>query len=244
MIELKDVISGYGSIIVLNGVSFKIEKSQIVAIIGGSGSGKTTLLKLMLFLLKPKSGSILFDGKDTTLMGEKDIQKLRDKIGVVFQFTALFNSMNILENVMYPVLKKAYFSEDIAYKNALVKLNTVGIDNVYLYPEELSGGMKKKVALARALALEPSILVLDEPTSGLDPTSADEFDDLMLLTRRRYKTTIVMVTHDIASLKIADKVIVLYDKKIIFDGKPEDLKISSHPWIKSFMSGQRGHCYD
>ncbi len=244
MIEFKNVYSAYGDYYVHEGISFKIEKSNIVAIVGGSGAGKSTLLKLMLFLLKPKSGEIYFDGKKIEYNDEKNIQKIRDRIGVVFQFNALFNSITSLENVMYPVLKKTSLSKDMAFKNALVKLNMVGFKNVWAYPGELSGGMKKKVALARALALEPDILILDEPTSGLDPISADEFDSLILSIRDTLGTTVVMVTHDIASLKIVDKVLVLYDKKIIFDGHPSLLKAQDHPFIKSFIKGQRGHCYD
>jgi len=244
MIEFKNVYSGYGNHIVHENISFKIEKSEIVAIVGGSGSGKSTLVKLMLFLLKPKSGEIYFDGEKIDFNDEKTIQKIRDKIGVVFQFNALFNSITSVENVMYPVLKKTSLSKDIAFKNAIVKLNMVGFTNIWAYPGELSGGMKKKVALARALALEPDILILDEPTSGLDPISADEFDSLIKSTRDSLGTTVVIVTHDIASLKIVDRVLILYDKKIIFNGSPSLLKVQNHPWIQSFIKGQRGHCYD
>jgi len=244
MIELKHVYSGYGNNIVHEDISFRIEPSQIVAIVGGSGSGKTTLLKLILFLLRPKSGSVVFDNEIVDYQNQDKIQQLRDKIGVVFQFNALFNSMSSVENVMYPVLKKTSLSRDMAFKNALIKLNMVGFENVWRYPGDLSGGMKKKVALARALALEPRILILDEPTSGLDPISADEFDKLLKAINKELGTTILMVTHDIASLKIANKVLVLYNKKIIFDDKPSLLKTSKHPWIEAFIKGQRGHCYD
>ncbi len=244
MIEFKHVYSSYGDYIVHEDISFRIEKSEIVAIVGGSGAGKSTLLKLMLFLLKPKAGDILFDNKKIQYDDEAKIQKIRDRIGVVFQFNALFNSISSVENVMYPVLKKTSLSKDMAFKNAIVKLNMVGFKNIWAYPGELSGGMKKKVALARALALEPDILILDEPTSGLDPISADEFDNLIKSIRDDLGTTVVMVTHDIASLKIVDRVLMLYDKKLIFNGHPSLLKAQNHPFIQSFIKGQRGHCYD
>ncbi len=244
MIEFKNVYSSYGDYYVHEDISFKIEKSEIVAIVGGSGSGKSTLLRLMLLLLKPKSGDIYFDNHKIDYNDEKMIQSIRDRMGVVFQFNALFNSISSVENVMYPVLKKTSLSKDMAFKNAIVKLNMVGFKNIWAYPGELSGGMKKKVALARALALEPDMLILDEPTSGLDPISADEFDNLIKSIRDNLGTTVVMVTHDIASLKIVDKVLLLYNKKLIFDGHPSLLKAQNHPWIQSFIKGQRGHCYD
>jgi len=244
IVEFREVYSGYGSTLVHKGISFKIEPSQIVAIVGGSGAGKTTLLRLILGLLKPLKGELRLFGKSVSKLNEEELQKIRDKMGVVFQFSALFGSMTVLENVMYPALKKKSVDLSIAKMNASFKLTVCGLkpEDFYKYPQELSGGMKKKAALARALSLDPELLILDEPTSGLDPISAEEFDNLIKTVRDTFGTTVIMVTHDLPSLRICDKVLALRDGKIVFDGKPEDLFKSEDPWIKKLVNTSRGKC--
>ncbi|AAC07448.1 ABC transporter ATP-binding protein [Aquifex aeolicus] len=244
IVEFEEVYSGYGNTVVHKGISFKVESSQIVAIVGGSGAGKTTLLRLILGLLKPLKGEVRLFGKSIKNLSEEELQKLRDRMGVVFQFSALFGSMTVLENVMYPVIKKRKLDRSIVEMNACFKLSVCGLkpEDFYKYPQELSGGMKKKTALARALSLDPELLILDEPTSGLDPISAEEFDNLIKTVRDTFGTTVIMVTHDLPSLRICDKVLALREGKIVFDGKPQELFESEDPWIKELVKTSRGKC--
>ncbi|WP_038057601.1 ABC transporter ATP-binding protein [Thermodesulfobacterium hydrogeniphilum] len=242
IIEFKNVVSKYGTKVIHKNLTFKIEPGEIVALVGGSGSGKTTVIKLILLLLKPASGKIYFKGKDTSHLTPQEEQEMRDRMGVVFQFSALFASMTVGENIMYPVIKRRKIYNELIKENAFLKLKLAGLDEevFYMYPEELSGGMKKKAALARALALDPELLILDEPTSGLDPISAEEFDHTIKTLRDLMGITVLMVTHDLSSLRIADKLLVLSKGEIAFYGHPKELSKARDEWIQQLISTSRG----
>jgi len=241
VIEFKNVQSGYEKIVVHKNLNLSINKGEIVALVGGSGSGKTTILKLILLLLSPQKGEIHLYGKNTNDLSEEEKQELRNKTGVVFQFSALFNSMTVRENIIYPLRKIGKYPLDILKDLAYIKLRMVGLsDEVFnKYPEELSGGMKKKVALARALALDPELLLLDEPTSGLDPVSSEEIESILKKLRDLTGITIFMVTHDLFTLSICDRVLVLAEGKIVYDGKPEEIKFLPDPWLQQLFSTKR-----
>ena len=241
VIEFKNVQSGYEKIVVHKNLNFSVNKGEIVALVGGSGSGKTTILKLILLLLSPQKGEIYLYGKDTNNLSEEEKQELRNKTGVVFQFSALFNSMTVRENIIYPLRKIGKYPLDILKDLAYIKLRMVGLsDEVFnKYPEELSGGMKKKVALARALALDPELLLLDEPTSGLDPVSSEEIESILKKLRDLTGITIFMVTHDLFTLSICDRVLVLAEGKIVYDGKPKEIKFLPDPWLQQLFSTKR-----
>ena len=251
VIEFKNVYSGYGNTIIHKDLNFHINAHETVAIIGGSGSGKTTLLKLILSLLKPIKGEIFLFGKNICEISEEEKQRLRNKIGVVFQFSALFNSITVGENIMYPLIKLTKCPRKYAEKLALVKLRMSGLEDdvFYKYPEELSGGMKKKAALARALALDPELLILDEPTSGLDPISSEEVENVLVALKKLIKITIIIVTHDLATLSICDRVLALDKGRIVFDGNPEVLdkgKIQQigSKWLMELSSSKRWKLID
>lgn len=221
IIEVKNLTTTYGETIIHDNISFKVEKGEIFSILGGSGSGKTTLLHTLIFLHKPKSGEIKI--LDSNIWGLKDSKKyvVMRKMGVVFQFGALFSSLNVLQNVTSLMEEYSHFPPHLYPEIAKFWLHNVGLDLSVCEKSvnELSGGMKKRVALARALCSEPSILFLDEPTSGLDPASACKFDDLILSLKENFGVTIVMITHDLDSIKdVTDRFILLSNKKIEFDG--------------------------
>ncbi|WP_301204290.1 ABC transporter ATP-binding protein, partial [Helicobacter japonicus] len=221
IIAVKNLYTQYNDVIIHNGISFNVKKGEIFGILGGSGSGKSTLLKNMLFLQKPTSGEITFFGEDIWALREDKRDKILNRCGVMFQFGALFSSMNVLDNVAFLLIQKSQYDKQTIYDISKMWLELVGL-NVSMaekYPYELSGGMKKRVALARALALSPDILFLDEPTSGLDLQSAERFDMLIVKLKEILKITIVMVTHDLDSIKDSvDRLILLEDKQIVFEG--------------------------
>jgi phospholipid/cholesterol/gamma-HCH transport system ATP-binding protein len=241
IIEFKNVQSGYGKTVVHKNLNFFINKGEIVALVGGSGSGKTTILRLILLLLSPQKGEIYLYGKNTLNLSEREKQELRNRTGVVFQFSALFNSMTVGENIIYPARKIGKYPLDILEDLAYVKLRMVGLEDevFHKYPEELSGGMKKKVALARALVLDPELLLLDEPTSGLDPVSSEEIETILKTLRDLTGITIFIITHDLHTLNICDRVLVLAEGKIVYDGRPEEIKYLPDPWLQQLFSTKR-----
>ena len=226
IIAVKNLYTQYNDVIIHNGISFNVKKGEIFGILGGSGSGKSTLLKNMLFLQKPTSGEITFFGEDIWALREDKRDKILNRCGVMFQFGALFSSMNVLDNVAFLLIQKSQYDKQTIYDISKMWLELVGL-NVSVaekYPYELSGGMKKRVALARALALSPDILFLDEPTSGLDLQSAERFDMLIVKLKEILKITIVMVTHDLDSIKDSVyRLILLEDKQIVFEGSLNEL---------------------
>jgi phospholipid/cholesterol/gamma-HCH transport system ATP-binding protein len=235
--NLKTIIEDY---IIHDGLSMAVNSGEIFGIVGGSGSGKTVLLNTILGLLPSTHGCITLFGVDSRIVFESFEYKKR--MGVLFQRGALFSSLNVLQNVCVPMLEQGGLSEKSAREIARYKLSLVGLepDVVHKLPEELSGGMIKRVALARALALDADLVFLDEPTSGLDPISAETLDQLIQKLKRSLGLTVVMITHDLGSLAICDRVGVILDKKMI-TGSLAEVQKNPHPWIRQYFSGTRSH---
>lgn len=243
LIEVQHLRNYLGKQWVHDDVSFTINKGEIAAIVGGSGSGKTTILQCILMLLKPTSGSVKVFGTDVTHCTIEEAEKIRRRWGVMFQQGALFSSLTLAENVAFPIAIYSRLPKKIREEIALLKINLVGLtkEDAIKYPAELSGGMQKRGAIARAIAMDPELLFLDEPTSGLDPKSANAFDELILRLRNDLNITVVMVTHDIDSLRrTADKVIFLGDGKVLAEGPIEELVKNENPMIQEYFSGERG----
>jgi len=239
IIEAKDIVTSFGKNVIHDGVSFKIYKGEIFGLLGGSGSGKTTLLRELIMLQKIHAGEMLVLGTNVLTASQKAAQKLRQRWGVLFQFGALFTSLTILENVAIAMKEYTHVPDWLIEEAALMKLSVVGLPPkvANMYPSELSGGMKKRAGLARALALDPKLLFLDEPTSGLDPQSARAFDELIVTLRDTLGITVVMVTHDKDTMEnVLDRFIILGNKKIQFEGTMELLKQTTDKELKKFLS--------
>ncbi len=231
IITAKDLVTKFGDYVVHDRLNLCIKKGEIYGLLGGSGSGKTTLLREMILLQKISAGSLTVLGFDVNNISNKDAQKLRQNWGVLFQFSALFTSLNIFENVAEPLYEYTSLPHDLIQDIVMMKIRMVGLDDnvAFLYPSELSGGMKKRAALARALALDPQLLFLDEPTSGLDPASAREFDELILELRKLLDLSVVMVTHDKDTIEnVLDRFILLGKGCVIMEGDFDTLK-NEHP---------------
>ena len=239
MIEARDIVTRFGKHVIHDGVSFKIHKGEIFGLLGGSGSGKTTLLREMIMLQKTSAGAMLVLGTNVMTTSSKMAQKLRQKWGVLFQFGALFTSLTILENVAVTMKEYTNLPDWLIEESALMKLSMVGLPPkvANMYPSELSGGMKKRAGLARALALDPKLLFLDEPTSGLDPQSARAFDELIVTLRDTLGITVVMVTHDKDTIaNVLDRFVILGNKKVQFEGTMDVLKQTTDNELKKFLS--------
>lgn len=229
ILKVNDLITRFGERIIHQNISFEVKRGEIFGILGGSGSGKSTLLRTILCLNPIHSGDILLFDENIAKLSSYKQELLLRRCGVLFQFGALFSSMNVLENVGILLSEYSCYPKNIINENSKMWLSLVGLSpNVCsLYPHELSGGMKKRVALARALSLSPDILFLDEPTSGLDPVSSEKFDELVLKLREILGLTLVMVTHDLDSVKnCIDRFIVLEKQKIVFDGNLDEMRES------------------
>ncbi len=239
MIEIIDLHKSFGNHHVLKGVNLKIEKGESMVVIGGSGSGKSVLLKHIIGILKPDKGNVLIDGIDITKLNERELYEIRKKFGMLFQMAALFDSLTVWENVGFALTRQKKMRDEDVKKIASEKLRLVGLVNVEdLMPSELSGGMKKRVGLARAIAHEPEILLYDEPTTGLDPIMADAINDLIIEMKNKLSVTSIAITHDMHSAyKIADRIAMLYDGKIIGTGTPDEIKNTEDPVIKQFITG-------
>lgn len=239
MIEIKELYKSFGRKEVLRGVNLFIERGESMVIIGGSGSGKSVLLKHIIGLLKPDRGSVFIEDLDITRLNEKDLYKVRKKFGMLFQGAALFDSLKVWENVSFFLLRHKNMSEEKAKRIAIEKLRLVGLVGVEdLMPSELSGGMRKRVGLARAIAHDPEILLYDEPTTGLDPIMADAINDLIVELKKKLNVTSVAITHDMQSAyKIGDRIAMLYEGKIIEVGTPEEIKNSPNPIVRQFITG-------
>ncbi|MCK9230840.1 MAG: ABC transporter ATP-binding protein [Syntrophales bacterium] len=239
MIELRDIHKSFKNHIVLDGLNLKIEEGKTTIIIGRSGGGKSVLLKHIIGLLKPDRGTIVVDGDDITAMGDRELNEVRKKFGMLFQEAALFDSMNVLENVAFPLREHSRMKEQEIRDRVRSRLQDVGLSGVEeKMPSELSGGMKKRVGLARALAMEPRIVLFDEPTTGLDPVMTEAIDRLIFETQRNFNLTCVVISHDIKSIfAVGHRVAMLYDGRIIEYGTPEALKASSNPVVQQFLAG-------
>ena len=241
IIQVKDLVAAYGDEVILERISFDVYEGEIFAILGGSGSGKSTLLKHLIGLLKPHSGQVLIDGDDIANCNEKKFQKILRKIGVLYQSAALFGSMTLAENVALPVLEYTELPAKSVDTLVKMKLNLVQLGGYENHlPSEISGGMKKRAGLARAMALNPKILFFDEPSAGLDPVTSAELDKLILNLNRNLKTTMVIVTHELESIfTVAHRVVMLHKstRGIIAAGEPHYLKNHSrNQFVKQFFN--------
>lgn len=239
MIEIKDVYKSFGDNQVLRGVDLTINKGETAVIIGRSGCGKSVLLKLIMGLLKPDQGTILVNGDDIPSLNDNQLNKVRQKFGMLFQASALFDSMTVDENVGLGLREHTNLSEEQVKEKVKEKLKMVGLSAVeQTKPAELSGGMKKRVGLARAIAMDPEYVLFDEPTTGLDPIMADVINELIIDLRNTLSITSIAVTHDIVSAyKIADRIAMLYEGKIVFVGTPEEVKNTDNPVVRQFVEG-------
>ena len=238
VIGAKNLVTEFGDRRVHDNVSFEVQKGEIFTIIGSSGAGKSTLLKELIMLLRPKSGEIKIFGEDMLSLDEGGLKSFSKNWGVLFQSSALFSSLTVGQNVALPLLEYTDFRDSFLEEIVSYKLSLAGLSPYVasLYPSELSGGMKKRAALARALALEPTLLFLDEPTSGLDPISSRAFDRLILSLNKALKLTFVIVSHDVHTVNdISDTVLALHDKKAVFCGSVDGAKSLGHPFLESFF---------
>ncbi len=224
-IEVQDVSKSFGEKQILKDVSLDFKRGDISVIIGGSGTGKTTLLRMLIGLEKPTTGAILIDGEDIVPLGDTAMNRVRRKFGMVFQYAALLDSMTVLDNVAFPLREHTSLKEKEIAERVKQKLSDLGLENVGAqFPSELSGGMRKRVGLARALMLDPKIIVYDEPTSGLDPFTTELVDDMILSTRDKHHVTSIVISHDMASaLRIADQIHLLVEGKVAASGTPDEL---------------------
>jgi len=239
MIETVNLYKAFGSNQVLAGTDIRIEDGESMVVIGGSGTGKSVLLKHIIRLLEPDEGKVYVDGVDISLLNAKDLNEVRKKFGMLFQMAALFDSMNVWQNVGFSLLRERKLPERDIKEIAIEKLKLVGLVNVEnLMPAELSGGMKKRVGLARAICHGPQTILYDEPTTGLDPIMADAINDLIIEMREKLSVTSVTITHDMQSAyKIADRISMLYKGKIIATGTPDEIRNSENPIVRQFVTG-------
>jgi phospholipid/cholesterol/gamma-HCH transport system ATP-binding protein len=242
VIRVHDLVVGFGARAVLDHLSLDVKRGEILGLVGGSGSGKSVMMRTIIGLLPMRAGAIKVLGTDLTRVPDAERRAIERRWGVLFQHGALYSSLTALENVEMPMREYLDISDRLRREVATAKLEMVGLkasDGAKL-PAELSGGMTKRVALARALALDPEIVFLDEPTSGLDPISAGEFDALIQTLQRTLGLTVFMVTHDLESLHtIADRIAVLADGKVVADGPMAAMLASEHPWVRSYFRGRR-----
>ncbi len=243
VICVSDLVVGFGDRLVLDHVFLDVHGGEILGLVGGSGSGKSVLLRTIIGLILKRSGSVAVFGQDIDTLNDTERHDTRKRWGVLFQHGALFSSLTVLQNVQFAMREFLHLPEHMLAEIAATKLAMVGLPrkDANKFPSELSGGMTKRVALARVLALDPEIVFLDEPTSGLDPISAGDFDSLIRTLQRTLGLTVFMVTHDLNSLHmVCDRIAVLADGKIVADGPMSSMLRSEHPWVKSYFRGQRG----
>jgi len=244
VIEVRDLVVGFDDQIVLDHLALNVHAGEILGVVGGSGRGKSVLLRTIIGLIPKRAGTIRVFGVAADEAREREWRAVERRWGVLFQQGALFSSLTARENIEFPMRQYLHLSEGLMADLAMVKLEMVGLspDDAAKYPAELSGGMTKRVALARALALDPEIVFLDEPTSGLDPIAAGEFDTLIRTLQRTLGITVFMVTHDLDSLHAAcDRIAALADGRIVAEGSMAAMLASQHPWVKAYFSGTRRH---
>jgi phospholipid/cholesterol/gamma-HCH transport system ATP-binding protein len=243
VIKVRDLVVGFGDVIVLDHLNLDVREAEILGVVGASGAGKSVLLRTIIGLLPRRHGTIEVLGVDLAESNEAERRALERRWGILFQQGALFSSLTVKQNVQFPMRENLEISQRLMDEMALAKLEMVGLtpQDGEKFPSELSGGMTKRVALARALALDPEILFLDEPTSGLDPISAGDFDELIRTLQQTLEITVFMVTHDLESLYTAcDRIAVLADGKVVADGPIAAMLESEHPWVKTYFQGKRG----
>ena len=239
MIKLVDLRKSFGRQKVLDGIDLEIDAGKTTVIIGRSGGGKSVLLKHIIGLLRPDSGEVLIDGVDITKLGDRDLNEIRKKFGMLFQEAALFDSMTVGENVAFPLREHTRMKEKEIRETVADRLRSVGLTGVEeKMPSELSGGMRKRVGLARAIAMRPQIVLFDEPTTGLDPVMTEAINRLIIDTQKKFNFTCIVISHDIQSIfEIGGRIAMLYDGKIIEYGTPEELRASRNPVIVQFLAG-------
>ncbi len=239
MIEVKNLSKSFAEKTILSDISFSIPSGQIVAIVGKSGAGKSVLLKCLIGLIKPDEGTIYLDNKLINSMNFQQLQKARSQIGMVFQFGALFDSLNVSENIGLALRKLTKLKENeikSRIRNSLVSVDMEGTEE--LMPDELSGGMKKRIGIARAIAIKPAYLFYDEPTTGLDPVMTDSINRLILKFQDREDVTTVIITHELRTVyEVANRVLMLHDGKLQFDGEPNDLEKREDKIVRQFITG-------
>jgi phospholipid/cholesterol/gamma-HCH transport system ATP-binding protein len=241
VIELDHIVTRFGTQSIHDGVSLKVNRGEVVALIGGSGSGKSVLLKELVGLIRPTSGTVRLFGEDVWAANGEQLNRLRQRFGMLFQDGALFSSLNVTQNVALPLLEHTQLDKAECMRLARLKLALAGLPEsaATKMPSELSGGMRKRTALARALALDPELLFLDEPTSGLDPISARAFDRLIRVLSDGLGLTVFLITHDLDTLlSIIDRVIVLADHQVLADGSVATLQQIDNPWLRDYFSAR------
>jgi len=242
LIELRKVSKAFGRLVVLDELSLSIPRGQSIVVIGASGTGKSVLLKHIVGLLRPDSGEVYFDGQRIDTLTERQIMDVRKRFGFLFQMGALFDSITVGENIAFPLVEHSHKKADEIAQVVADKLAMVGLPGIEKkMPAELSGGQRKRVGLARAIALDPEVILYDEPTTGLDPIRSDVINQLIQKLQRELKVTSITVTHDMHSaFKIADRIVMLNEGKIIFDGKPEEIQKCGDAIVKQFVTGEAG----
>jgi len=241
VIEVRGVVNRFGAQLVHDGLDLEIRRGEVFGIVGGSGSGKSVLLRTMLGLQRPAAGSVQIEGQEVTGQPASALLAVKRRYGVMFQRGALFSSLTVLQNVELPIAEHYAVGEDTLRELAMLRIRMVGLpeDAAGKYPAQLSGGMTKRTALARALALDPAILFLDEPTSGLDPISSAAFDRLVLYLQGALSLTVVMITHDLDTIfRVCNRVGVIVDGRMI-SGTLEEIVRNDHPWIREYFHGER-----
>ncbi|MEK7283309.1 MAG: ABC transporter ATP-binding protein [Acidobacteriota bacterium] len=240
-VRFDDVHKAFGEKKVLGGISFGIRRGETMVVLGGSGSGKSVLIRHIIGLHRPDRGHVFVDGEDIVDYDEEELIPVRQKVAMLFQGGALFDSMNVLENVAYGLREHTDLGDDRIREIVRDKLAVVGLEDVEeLMPAELSGGMKKRVALARSIAMDPRCILYDEPTTGLDPVTANTINEMIRDLQRRLQVTSVVVTHDIASaFQVGDRIAYLYEGRMHFVGTVDEAKVSREPRLRHFLSGGR-----
>jgi phospholipid/cholesterol/gamma-HCH transport system ATP-binding protein len=236
-VQVEDLVARYDTRTVLDGVSLSAHRGEITVVLGGSGCGKTTLLRHIVGLLTPASGRVLIDGRDLHRASEEEQEAILRNIGMSFQGGALFNSMTLEENVALPIIEHTHADQETARLLARMKLALVGLERAaHLLPAEISGGMKKRAAVARALALDPALLLFDELSAGLDPVTARELDELILRLKAQFDMAIIVVTHELSSIQmIADQAVMLHAGKVLAAGSLDQVRATDHPQVRAFF---------
>ena len=242
LLSVRGLTVGFGERTIIENLDLDVMHGEILGIVGASGTGKSVLLRSLLGLIPKRAGSFIIFGNDIETVSRAEQKRIERKVGVLFQHGALFSSLTVMQNIQVPM--REYFSlpQRLMDELAISKIELVGLspDAAHKYPSELSGGMIKRAAMARALALDPEIVLLDEPTSGLDPISAEEFDDLISTLRTTLGLTVFMVTHDLDSLNNAcDRIAVLAERRVLVSGTIEQMRQNDHPWVKQYFTGKR-----
>ncbi len=247
MIEVRGLLSQFGDRVIHENLDLELERGEVLGVVGGSGSGKTVLLNSIIGLKEPEGGTVKVLGYDRATMTEAQEADIERRTGILFQQGALFSALSVIENVASPLVEHTRLPKEVIRELAEMKIAMVGLkpESHHLKPAELSGGMRKRVGLARALALDPELLFLDEPTAGLDPIGAGAFDELIRRLADDLGLSVFMITHDLDSLyAITDKVAVVADKRIVAKATVRELEHSEHPWIREYFLGPRGRAAD